>query len=217
MNKDAILDAYELNVSALKPYGFCESRNGYTYQQECNKTLYLKIEINDQRFRVNVYDKELNEEYIPFQLSSASGNFVTEIRKKVGIVVQDIIETCMTPIGLRNEIFSHMKEAYQVEPEYPWDNQPTYAVFKIPESKKWFALMMRIPYRYLGMKKEGVIDVINLKVRPETIESLIDHESFFPAYHMNKKYWITVMLNQRVSFEKVINLIEESYLLVKKK
>ena len=77
--------------------------------------------------------------------------------------------------------------------------------------------MMRIPYRYLGMKKEGVIDVINLKVRPETIESLIDHESFFPAYHMNKKYWITVMLNQRATFEKVINLIEESYLIVKKK
>ena len=61
------------------------------------------------------------------------------------------------------------------------------------------------------------VDVINLKLAPDEIKSLIDFKTFFPAYHMNKKYWITVLLNRDLGEEKLFSLIKKSYDIVKNK
>ena len=43
------------------------------------------------------------------------------------------------------------------------------------------------------------------------IGSLLDEEGFFPAYHMNKNNWITIVLNDSVPDEKIYSLLELSY------
>ena len=57
-------------------------------------------------------------------------------------------------------------------------------------------------------------DVCNLKNRPEFIQELIDYKCFYPAYHMNKTYWFTILLDQKLSWKQLQKLIDESYRLV---
>ena len=49
----------------------------------------------------------------------------------------------------------------------------------------------------------------------EEIEKLIDNKRYFPAYHMNKKYWCTICLDGTVELEEIYKLIDISYELAK--
>ncbi len=118
---------------------------------------------------------------------------------------------------MRKEIEKYINENYDILPEYPWDDSPNAATFKHKDNKKWFALIMDIPYDRLKIKKEGLVDVINLKNLPELIGGLRQEEGIYPAYHMNKEHWISVVLDGSISKEKVCKLIDFSYELTKKR
>ncbi len=56
---------------------------------------------------------------------------------------------------------------------------------------------------------------INLKVAPEDGVELRDKYSFIkPAYHMNKKHWVTVVMHGSVPDRLIKGLIDNSYDLV---
>ncbi len=56
---------------------------------------------------------------------------------------------------------------------------------------------------------------INLKGDPEEIVRLIDeYPAVQPGYHMNKKHWITVMIDGSVSDKLIKEWIDNSYRLV---
>ena len=57
---------------------------------------------------------------------------------------------------------------------------------------------------------------INLKVDPETgIELRERYTSVQEAYHMNKKHWITVMVDGKIPDKLIFQWIDDSYDLVK--
>lgn len=100
--------------------------------------------------------------------------------------------------------------------EQPWESSPKFTTYKAGASKKWFALLMDIEADKLGLEESQMIDVLNIKLPPEDIKYLVDQKVFFPAYHMNKKHWISVYLNQVADEEQLLALIKKSYLLVTK-
>ncbi len=56
---------------------------------------------------------------------------------------------------------------------------------------------------------------INLKADPKTVNKLIEeYSSILPGYHMNKKHWITVDLENFKSDKSLKTLIMDSYNLV---
>ena len=58
-------------------------------------------------------------------------------------------------------------------------------------------------------------DAINLKCEPEKALELRERfQAVQPGYHMNKKHWNTVYLRDDVSDSLLLNLVDESYLLV---
>ena len=59
-------------------------------------------------------------------------------------------------------------------------------------------------------------DVMNVKANPILIEDMLHEETFLPAYHMNKKYWISIRL-ELVTEDILKKLINESWNLVKPK
>lgn len=61
----------------------------------------------------------------------------------------------------------------------------------------------------------GKVEVINIKLGREKIQKLLNNKGFYPAYHMNKKDWITIILNDILKDNDIIALIDESYGLVK--
>ncbi|MBU2863504.1 MmcQ/YjbR family DNA-binding protein [Reinekea forsetii] len=80
---------------------------------------------------------------------------------------------------------------------------PEALVFKV--EGKMFALLMQ--------RKQGL--ALNLKCDPQ--EALIIRESFeavIPGYHMNKKHWNTVYLDQGLDESLIVGWIADSYNLV---
>lgn len=67
------------------------------------------------------------------------------------------------------------------------------------------------------MSDEGIADVLNVKCDPVLIGSLRMQEGFYPAYHMNKETWISVLLDQPERDETIKNLLALSYEITKSK
>ena len=118
---------------------------------------------------------------------------------------------------MRIEVENYINNYYDIIQEYPWNDYPKYTTFKHKNNKKWFALIMDVPYRKLNIDKDGVTDVINVKIVPEAIGSLRMNSGILPAYHMNKEHWITILLDGSVQFDQITELIDISYALTDKK
>ena len=110
----------------------------------------------------------------------------------------------------------YIEDTYGIIPDYPWESNPTFAVFRHTNNRKWFALVMDIPKARLGLSEEGMIDIVNLKCDPALIGSLRMEKGFFPAYHMSKDKWISVALDGSVDDEKIKLLLDISFELTDK-
>ena len=117
----------------------------------------------------------------------------------------------------RKELESYISDKYSIEPEYPWAKMPTFAVFRHSDNKKWFAVNMTITKDKLGLDNTKNIDVVNLKCDPLLMGSVLNEWGIFPAYHMNKTHWISVLLDGSVTMEELKFLICESYSIIDKK
>ena len=111
----------------------------------------------------------------------------------------------------REDWVEYMRETYGVLPEYPWQRYPQDAVFRHPENRKWFALLMRVNKAKLGLKGNGTADVLTLKADPAMVGSLCREEGIFPGYHMNKANWVTIWLGGMVPKQQIEALLEMSF------
>lgn len=109
----------------------------------------------------------------------------------------------------------YITEVYGVTAEYPWVNAPSFAVYRHSNNNKWFAVVMDIPKSRFGFTDNENISVVNLKCDPLLIGSLTKDEGIFPAYHMNKAYWVSVWLDGTVEREKIEWLLNLSFDLTK--
>ena len=100
---------------------------------------------------------------------------------------------------------------YEAETDCPWPDSPENRVFRHRVCRKWFALMMSLPENRLGLPGETVREVINLKCDPRLLGSLLQEPGFFPAYHMNKEHWVTVLLDGSAAQETVKWLLDLSF------
>lgn len=110
-----------------------------------------------------------------------------------------------------DELKKSICEIYSIEPDYPFKRDRVSTVFRHNSNNKWFALMMKIPKSKLGVNSDDIVDIINLKCDSIMIGSLLNEKGFYPAYHMNKEHWITICLDECVSDEKIISLVDFSY------
>lgn len=109
----------------------------------------------------------------------------------------------------RKELFEWAKETYGTEPDYPWNDWN--CVLRHKHNNKWYALVMEIEERKLGLDGNRVVDVLNVKCDPILIGSFRTQPGFFPAYHMNKDKWISIILDGTVSADEIKNLVALSY------
>lgn len=110
----------------------------------------------------------------------------------------------------------YVLDIYGISAEYPFDDSTT-AVYRHADNRKWFAVVMDIPKSKLIPNYEGRADIVNLKCDPILATSLIGENAIFPAYHMNKTHWITILLDGCTDSEMIKWLLNISYDLTKKK
>ena len=211
-----IFDKNIFNSKLAIAYGFSKTGDYYILQSDIDmENFNVIVKIGKYSFEVNVIELPFNEEYILFNVLDSKGKFVSQIRKKVNELIEDIVKSCFTSLDYRKILLNYVREKYGTIPEEPWEDN-NHATIKTSNSKKWYGIFMSIPYKTLGLDKSGKIDVLNVKLNPELIQSLIDKKHFFPAYHMNKKHWISIVLDSDVDLNLVKSLIDESFNLVEK-
>ncbi len=94
----------------------------------------------------------------------------------------------------RNEFLDHCLDTYGTLPDYPFDDDLVSAVLRHTNNRKWYALVMRVSRRKFGIDSDEVVDVVNLKLPLEMFGSFDKSDGVYPAYHMNKLHWISVLL-----------------------
>ncbi|EHH0253303.1 MmcQ/YjbR family DNA-binding protein [Escherichia coli] len=111
----------------------------------------------------------------------------------------------------RKTLFKYSHEHFGTEPEYLWKKFPSYAVLRHQRGDKWYAIVMNVPGYKIGLKTEEEVDILDVKVRPEYIGSLRQKAGVYPAYHMNKEYWVSVLLEGPLPAEEIYELLVNSY------
>ena len=94
----------------------------------------------------------------------------------------------------KQEFLEYCLNTYGTISDYPFEEDFVTAVLRHTDNKKWYALVMRIPRRKFGFDSDEIIDVVNLKLPTEMFGSFGADDGVYPAYHMNKLHWISVLL-----------------------
>lgn len=112
----------------------------------------------------------------------------------------------------REEIFKYVKDKYKIEPDYLFPSAPSYPVLRHPSSRKWFALIMDIPKRKLGLDGTEYVDIVNVKLGdPMLADILVRQPGYFYGYHITRSSWISILLDGTVPFAEIFRWIDESY------
>ena len=94
----------------------------------------------------------------------------------------------------KQQFLSYCRDVYGTEADYPFEGDFDTAVLRHADSRKWYAIVMRVPRRKFGFDSDEAIDVVNLKQPLEMFGSFGAPDGVYPAYHMNKLHWISVLL-----------------------
>lgn len=65
----------------------------------------------------------------------------------------------------------------------------------------------------LGLDSAEKVDILNLRIQPDYLASVVDGVRFFPGYHMNKQHWYTICLDGSLPIEEIYQRINASYFL----
>ena len=113
----------------------------------------------------------------------------------------------------REEIYEYVKKQYGTVPEYLWKESPESAVLR-HKNGKWYAVLMQVEKSRLGLEGDTKVDILDVKCDADMVGLLTQTYGFLPGYHMNKKYWITMLLDGTVSEAKILDFLDMCYYLI---
>ena len=215
-----IFKAYQLNSKKAKEYGFIENQGVWTYSSTILQGDFLmKITVEDGDLSFQVYDQETGELYPQVHMESMRGTFVGTVREACLEELFDIRKACFEVQEFlypqTKRIMALVQEKYSNQLEYLWEKSPDTAVLRHEDNQKWYAILMRIPWDRLDKGREGLVEAVNLK--HDQVVDLLSQNGIYPAFHMNKRYWISLPLDDTLTDEKVLELFERSWFLTSKK
>lgn len=112
---------------------------------------------------------------------------------------------------MRDSLIEYAKTLDGVQVDKPFEKFPNYEVLRHKKNEKWFGLFMLVEKNKLGLEGEETIDIVDVKADPELVAILRNTSGYFPAYHMDKNHWISVVLDGTVKEKKIIDLLKDSY------
>ena len=215
-----IFKAYQFNSKKAKEYGFVENQGVWTYSSTILQGDFLmKITVEDSDLTFQVFDQETGDLYPQVHMESMRGTFVGSVREACLEELFDIRKACFEVQEFicpqTKRIMTRVQEIYENQLEYLWEKSPDTAVLRHEDNQKWYAILMRIPWDRLDKGREGLVEAVNLK--HDQVADLLSQNGIYPAFHMNKRYWISLPLDDTLTDEKVLELFERSWFLTSKK
>jgi len=215
-----IFKAYQFNSKKAKEYGFVENQGIWTFSSTILQGDFLvRVIVVDGVLGLQVYDQETGDLYPQVHMKSMRGTFVGSVREACLEVLYDIRKSCFEVqeflCSQTKRIMTLVQAKYENQLEYLWEKSPDTAVLRHDDNQKWYAVLMKISWEKLDKSREGQVDVVNLK--HDQVADLLVEKGIYPAFHMNKRYWISLPLDDTLSDEQILELFERSWFLTSKK
>ena len=211
--EEEVFKKSKINEKKLIEYGFNKNKNNYTYEVSIlNNSFNIEI-IYDGKIKGKIIDNDTSEELLNYRVEKNNGEFINTIRNEYIKVLKNIKNKCTTSNNYlypqSNRISKLINKKYGDIPEYLWEDD-TASVYRNKPNKKWYGIIMYISGEKIG-NDNRMVEVMNVKLPPEKINKLLEKEGYYKAYHMNKKHWITFILDDSLEDDEIMNLIEISY------
>lgn len=204
----------KMNFSKLVSYGFLKKDSIYYYSKIFMKNfkVCVIVDLNGNVFG-KIYDLKTSEEYTNFRIEDLMG-FAHQVREEYISILEDIAQNVLDTRDFlffqSNRVAQLIKDKYEVVPEFLWDKNPNFGVFRNNKSKKWFGIIMNVDKSKVMHNLSGEIEILNVKLDDQLVE-YIKKKGIYPAYHMNKKSWVSVILDDTLSDEEIMKLVNISY------
>ena len=215
-----IFKSYQFNQEKSRAYGFVENEEVWTYScQILQGDFVMTVSITTDNVNFQVFDQETGDLYPQVHMESMRGSFVGSVRESCLEILYQIRKACFDVqdfiCSQTKRIMTQVQEQYGNQLEYLWEKSPDTAVLRHEGNKKWYAVLIKISWDKLEKGREGQVEAVNLK--HDQVADLLSKKGIYPAFHMNKRYWISVALDNTLSDEEVLELIERSWNLTIKK
>lgn len=165
-----------------------------------------------------VRDADTGDEYTPLRAQNPAGAFAARVREEYAAALLALARACYTACDFAgdqaNRIAARIAAEFGTAAEFPWPGSG-HAVFRDRATRRWFALIMAdIPRAKLISGAEGRAEVLNVKADPAAVPALQQERSVYRCYHMNKRHWVSVILDGTLDDEHVMRLVRGSRALI---
>ncbi len=166
-------------------------------------------------------DPDTGDEYAPLHAASPSGAFACAVQDEYRRLLDGIARECFRPRRFASDqgcrLQALLEKAFGDVPDNPFSDMEAGA-FRTPQGK-WYALVMAVPRSKLSKDGKsasggGIVEIANLKTLPSEIPSLVTRDGIYPAWHMSKRHWISVTLDDTLKDDEVLELMSGSRALV---
>ena len=210
------------NIQKLKQYGFKKKGDKYSYSVDImNGDFTLNIDIlNENEIRTELIEKAFNEPYTLHLVEDAQGTFVGQVREEYEKIIDKIKEKCFEKRAFEWEysykILDYAQKKYNSPAEYLWEKFPRNAVCRRQDNEKWYLALLSVQGAKIGLKTDEIVELVDLRAPFDDVPKLLKQPNIYPAYHMNKKHWITIILDGSMPLDEIYKFIDRSYELAKK-
>lgn len=218
--KTSTLENKKYNPKKLLDFGFKVLKDGYEYKTELMGGEFILAVYIDKRGKLitETTEKDTGDLYT-LHLTYSEGSFVGQIRDEYNSVLKDIAKNCYEIEIFKYEysykVIDYIKAKYNDDVEYLWEKFPDNAVARRKDNKKWYLAILTIGKDKFGFDSKEKVEVIDLRANPSEIAALTKDSIIYPGYHMNKKHWISIILDGSVDLGEIYKRIDESYLLAR--
>lgn len=206
----------KIDYEKLLKYGFKIENKKYIYKTNIlDNQFELNVIISEKENYSKLIDLEEKTEFALADIENAEGQFIGTIKQEYDKAIDEIIENCTDKEAFKSkqalDIINYITQKYNDKLEFLWEKFDNNAIWRNKQNNKWYGVLLVIPKSKLGIKSEEIIEVINLRYEKEKIEEILDDKKIFRGYHMNKKSWITIKLDDSIDTETILDLVDNSY------
>lgn len=182
--------------------------------------LVLKVSLGPEDLSYLVWDRESQEAYRGHLYEGPLGSFNAQVKDMVDQVVKDLRFKHYGFSGnwqaQTQRLITWVRTQYHESPENTFKKHPDYLTFRRSDNQKWYGLIMPLSWKKLDpLMSDQKVDVLNLKISPDQRQALAGQDGIYPAYHMSKVHWISVVLDGRLDESLIQELLAASRMLVK--
>ncbi len=214
--EEDIFSSFLMMEEKLIHYGFCLENGELVYTKLLPQDNLKIIVKYDGTIHGKIIDLAVNDDYTNFRRKDTTG-YSAGIRQKFIDLLLDIRDKCCRNQYFKSEqarrVNNYIYETYDGTPDFLWPNIPSYGAYRLADSKKWYAIIGSVPFYKLDHSSNSrqEVEVINVKVDSDKIKDILAQKGYYPAFHMNKKCWVSIILDDTLGDSEIQKLVDASH------